>query len=76
MSLKKKKGSVYIITYDCPKDDCKGQMLDTGNVWASVPVLFEHKCNVCGHSMHLDNRYPHQEAIADDEDVKDELSDK
>lgn len=47
----------YGVEYTC--DSCEeGEMLPTGKAFWSDPPKFEHKCNKCGNTLSLLEKYP------------------
>jgi len=49
----------YKVKYVCDDDECKHDVVFTGEVLTSFPPLYIHKCESCGKKYNLRRSYPY-----------------
>lgn len=56
------------VTWQCPQENCDGQMIYNGNMWPSNPEGYHHTCSKCGISLAMPGQcYPSIQFVDNDQ---------
>jgi hypothetical protein len=61
--IRRERMRTYREVWRCPASSpgqarCYGEMKETGVARATNPYRYEHRCTLCGHMAHSEQRYP------------------